>query len=318
MVGSIDVRMEHEPIVDWSVEGRRRLVEERGDEIRLALDEAFTDFLDESEIGLRAFGFRADDPVSEAVEWCVARFGDGDLNPGRLRTGSASFRLFTEVEFWLSQKVGGQAYRRIRAVRREERDVERLASAPEQRTLAGFGRALGATLERLRDRTCAALVEFWLFGTRALRSKWFGWDESGTVPEVSLKARSFHAADAQYRFAAIFEDVLATSTPAREVAIRACFSGCTDAPPYRATDAEIRGSFPKLPAHELSRHRVQGLAEILSTLLDHAEAEVDEMEDGLRRELLRRTLTPSLLHAHHLEDPALHSRIRRLRPMEGG
>jgi hypothetical protein len=97
----------YESIEDFGVEARTRLVDTRGDEIRLLLDSAFSDFVDaEPDVSLAAFGFHGDDPIVDAVRWAMDRFASADLDVSRIHPGSRSFRIFTEVRFWLAQKAG--------------------------------------------------------------------------------------------------------------------------------------------------------------------------------------------------------------------
>ena len=53
--------------------------------------------------------FRDADPVEEAADSCIARFSEGNMDPLKLHSGSRSWRLFTEVRFWLAQRVGARA-----------------------------------------------------------------------------------------------------------------------------------------------------------------------------------------------------------------
>ncbi|TKC96483.1 hypothetical protein [Polyangium fumosum] len=174
----------YDPIDDWTPEGRRRLVEARGDEIRALLDLAFTDFVETHEVGLSSFGFRGDDPVSEAVEWSMKRFVDADIDPAYLHPGSRSLRLFTEARFWLHQKVGREGYGRLLAAPRSPEVPREEAHGGEGDGLdpgavEEFGKTLAATLRTLGHRTCADLAGFWLEATRTLRRAWFGWRERG-------------------------------------------------------------------------------------------------------------------------------------------
>ena len=87
-------KKEFAPIADWSPEGRRRLVEERGSEIRLELDETFSAYADQRELGW--YGFRGTDPVDDAVEWALERFATlPELDPARLAPSLRGFGLFT-------------------------------------------------------------------------------------------------------------------------------------------------------------------------------------------------------------------------------
>lgn len=211
----------YDPIEDWSPEGRRRLVETRGDEIRALLDLAFTDFVDSQGVGLSAYGFYQDDPVGEAVEWAMDRFMAAELDPSRLHPGSRSFRLFTEARFWLHQKVGRNGYARIQsgsvgAYAQYAKDDEQQGVEPESalahEKVEAFGKRLAITLRTLRHNTCADLVGFWLGATKTLRREWFGWRELGEISKevsgLSKKQRSFYGHDAMFRFLCFLHELV--------------------------------------------------------------------------------------------------------------
>ncbi|HSN98116.1 MAG TPA: hypothetical protein VLS89_07455 [Candidatus Nanopelagicales bacterium] len=307
----------YDPINDLSREGRRRLVEERGDEIRLLLDEAFTAFLDaEPGVNLSAFGFRGDDPVAEAVAWSIERFASGDLDPGRLSPASRSFRLFTEVRFWLSQKAGRAGYDRIIAASRGP-----LSASPSEEPSAGgadtdsavfaFGKELAGMLPSFRDRTCADMVGYWLEGTRRLRRDWFGWGERGDLPEAaarrSKKQRSIHTHDAMFRFLCCFLDLVpARPDAAAELALElTCLSGCPNEPPYRVPNGDVCARLAHLGVRgprEVGALRKQGAGAFLQRLLDQLDKAITVARDRLQAELIRRSLSKTTLHALELED----------------
>ena len=194
MKGMRDEANDYELIEDFSAAARRQLVEARGDEIRLLLDSAFSDFVDaQPGVSLAAFGFRGDDPIAEAVSWAMDWFASTDLDMYRIHGRSRSFRIFTEVRFWLAQKAGRKGYSSLvgapRLVQPDPEDTRTEAGAEANATSA-FGDELAGTLPGFRDRTCADLVGFWLAGTKRLRRDWFGWRARAkppTLPSISRR-----------------------------------------------------------------------------------------------------------------------------------
>ncbi|WP_437737342.1 hypothetical protein [Sorangium sp. So ce1335] len=321
--------MKYQPIEDFTREGRQRLVAERGEEIRFLLDKAFTDFLDaEPDVSLAAFGFRGDDPVSEAVEWAVTRFADGHVDPAELSNGSRSFRLFTEVRFWLSQKAGQQGYQRILAAAKRPRSpalLEEMPAAeadPDLEVLA-FVRALADALPSFRARTCADLLGYWLEGTKRLRRDWFGWHERGELSEVaerrSKKQRSIHTHDAMFRFLCCFLQLVpGASSAAEDLALElTSLSGCPDRPPYRVPDRDVCGKLARFGVsgpRQVGALRKQGARSFLHRCLDRARADIDTAPGRLASALIRKSLSPTTLHALEIEgDMALRARIDEVR-----
>lgn len=316
---------EYEPIEDFSREGRRRLVEERGEEIRLLLDKAFTEFLDaEPDVSLAAVGFRGDDPVFDAVEWAVKRFAAGDLDPAKLSEGSRSFRLFTEVRFWLSQKAGRPGYDRLVAAAKRAPD----ATPPEKNASAGadpnrevldFGQALADALPSFQARTCADLVGYWLEGTKRLRRDWFGWRDRGELSEAaerrSKKQRSIHTHDAMFRFLCCFLQLVpAASSVAADVALElTCLSGCPDRSPYRRPDRHVCGELARFGVRgprQVSALRKEGARSFLHRCLNRACDDIDTARGRLTSALAQKSLSATTLHALEIEnDIALRARL---------
>jgi hypothetical protein len=313
----------YEPILDFDVGARRRLVEARRDEILLLLDRAFSDFVDaEPDVSLAAFGFRGDDPVAEVVAWAVERFASASLDPAQLHPRSRSFRLFTEVRFWLAQKVGRQAYDHIiNAGRRSETS----RAAPADDEVAGattaaleFGAALAGEMPAFRDRTCADLVGFWLVGTKRLRRDWFGWREAGDVSEeaasLSKKQRSLYAHDAMFRFLCCLHRLVPAASDARAEFVYelAALSGCPNAPPYRVADRAI---LPRIAGvagpRVIARLRKEGAHRLVDAcLVRAARVGAASARDHLMAMFTRSSLGPTTLHALDLDgDEALRARV---------
>jgi hypothetical protein len=317
----------YESIVDWSREGRARLVEQRGDEIRALLRLAFGSFCERRELG--PFGFRGEDPLDEAVEWSVARFATSELDPKRC---TPTFRIFTEVRFWLAQKVGAGAYSRIMRTHVEGR----YADPPEgprasndepgrsHEVLDAMHRHLATTLQQLAARTCADLVGYWLGGTRRLRSAWFGWNVTSEIDNASAskKQRSFHVHDAMFRYQCLHQGLIPDADgSAPTVAVReSMFRPCENRPPYRRPDDEIA---PLLPAAHITgprsvgKLRRAGLAAILGQLFLFFDRDAKDEQEILERVLLRRSLSATTVHALDLErrDDLL-TRVKSLPPAE--
>lgn len=318
-------------ITDWSVEGRRRLVDARGDVIRLLLDGAFTELVDAG-VSLGEYGFRGDDPVSEAVEWCIERFSRADLDPRSLHSGSASERLFTEGAFWLSQRVGAAAYRGIRARQvgaagAMDRVTDTAAPTPSDAVIEN----LSATSQRarivtgvraLRDATCASLVAWWLEGATSLREAIFEreadaieWEDAAKAEDRSPKQRSFHIADALFRYVALFFGLVRRDGGGDE-SHRACvltwFTRCDDAPPYERVRADVLAAFDGRPSREVTTLRHAGLTTLVRRCVDVAAQHANDPDEAVCW-LARRSLRPSLLHRFKIDAPPLSSALAALK-----
>jgi len=315
----------YESIVDWSHEGRARLVEQRGDEIRALLRLAFGIFCDRR--ALEPFGFRGEDPIDEAVEWSVARFATGELDPERC---TPTFRIFTEVRFWLAQKVGTIAYSRIMRTRAEIQHADPPEPSREpndepgrsHEVLDAMHRRLARTLQQLAARTCADLVGYWLGGTRRLRSAWFGW--SATIEldnaNASKKQRSFHAHDAMFRYQCLHQGLIpdADGSPPTVAARESMFRSCENRPPYRRPDEEVALLLPAARVtgpRSVGKLRRAGLAAILGQLFAFFERDAKDEQEALERVFLRTSLSATTIHALDLErrDDLL-TRVKSLPP----
>jgi hypothetical protein len=305
----------YEPIDDWSPSGRASLVAQRGTEIRLLLDAAFTTFCDEHD--LAAFGFRGDDLVAEAVEWCVNAFVQRDLDPAKLRAGSRSFRLFTEVRFWLAQKVGARALGQLLQVRQEAAGLTGAAveeppspaEPPLGLRLGWLRERLARTLRELGRRTCADLVGYWLRGTQGLRARLFHWSEQGHVQEwAASKTRiSAHVHDARFRFQCLHNGLVdeTASEPALRVVREMLLSPCDNEVPYRRAAREVMRALPPGTARgprEVRHLCLEGSALLLRALA--ARLVLLPEDEGARAEWLfgRQAMAPMTLSALGLED----------------
>lgn len=317
----------YESIVDWSREGRSRLVEQRGDEIRALLRSAFRSFYEGRE--LEPFGFRSEDPVDEAVEWSVARFATGELDPERC---TPTFRVFTEVRFWLAQKVGAMAYRRIMQTRAEVQHAELPVPSREpnvehgrsSEVLDAMQRRLARTLHQLAAHTCADLVGYWLGGTRRLRSDWFGWNVTSEIENesASKKQRSFHAHDAMFRYQCLQQGLIPDADGSDPtVAVReSMFRPCANRPPYRRPDEEVALLLPAARVtgpRSVGKLRRAGLAAILGQLFAFIDRAANDEWEIMERVLLRKSLSATTIHALDLErrDDLL-KRVKSLPPAE--
>ncbi len=305
---------EYEIIDDFGREARTRLVEERKDEIRWLLDQAFSDFVDaEPEVSLASFGFRGDDPVAEAVDWAIHRFASASLDADRIRPGSRSFRIFTEVRFWLAQKVGRQGYEQLIARARgrvapPELDDTQAERDTTDHATSAFGEALANELPGFRDRTCADLVGFWLAGTRRMRRDWFGWRVKGELSEaaghLSKKQRSVYSHDAMFRFLCCFHRLVpsAPAERAEHVFELTSLSGCPDKPPYRVDDREFIHLGPG-GVRDITQLRKEGARQHLHRCVALARGEGGASTRGpLAATFTRKSLRLTTLHALGVED----------------
>lgn len=308
---------QYDPIEDWSVEGRARLAMQREDEIRLLLEEAFARFADE--YPLAPFGF---DSVEAAADFAFDRFAHGDLDPARIRAGSRSFRLCTEVRFWLAQKTGrGFAPIMARLRRMHEGEGEALASddgdtereAQRERTASRWAK----TLQQLRLQTCADIVGYWLRATHRLRRDCFGWHEQGSVAVAASKpARSKHMHDALFRFQCLHHRLVQAGAPPDPalLAVACClFSPCDNKPPYRAPHAHVAALLPAALASSpraINRLWRAGLVQLLYRFLAAFDVDI-AVEDPLELVLARVSVGRTTLHAYKITEAALADRLAR-------
>lgn len=321
---------EHEPITDWSREGRSLLVREQGDRMRALLEEAFDTFLDDKAAGLMAFRFRSDDPVAEAVEWCVDRFQSADLDPQRLHPGSRSWRLFTEASFWLSQREGAAGYRRILA-----QFAAGAGAAPALRSDDASPEAAATTnleARRLRDRIvagvivlrnacCAALVGWWLLGSARQRRAWFADGDPPSRWEAALdadddrtpKQRSTHIADALFRYLALFADLVhRDGNESHRACVRTWFAPCDNRPPYEVSRETVLAATGDLTSRQMTTLRHDGVTTLVRRCVALAERPSGD-GDPLPRALARSSLRRTVLHRFKIEDETLAARIATLK-----
>lgn len=302
------------PIEDWSAGARAGLVATHGDEMRVLLDKAFSDLLEERDVSLSRYGFnKTDDPVTEAVAWCVERFATGDLDGGQLPAESRSFRLFTQPGFWLAQKVGAQAHVAIQRERRSRTPYSDLVhSVPATSAARDAGRCLAAleedaarTLSRLHTSTCADMVALWLQGTTKMRSEWFGWDADATVAGLSSASEaSKRTADALFRFLVLFWGLLARAD--RPLSVRvcqgSCFSPCDNAAPYWNDPRVAARPLGVATPSEAKQLRKDGVVLLLGACVERAQDPGPDGEAGhrLRAAFTRRTLKKSVVDLYRL------------------
>jgi hypothetical protein len=297
------------PIVDWSPEGRRALLERDRLLIRELLDLAFTEFACVEPIPWRELGFRGDDPVQEAVDWCLERFASSKpLDPSKLSVALRSYRLFTQPRWWLCQKLTTQGYHgsMTRGRRLVSLPVEEIATeereeddgGPRDGELAAVVAALAATLTKLHQKTCAELVAYWFDATEVLRRA-LG-DERGqaALPDRAPKAASFHRFDAMFRFWQLHEPATIGATFAR-VLESAMFAPCPNEPPFRVPDGEVArklndGSGPR----EIGQARKAACAKVVAEFWRrYRSALPDSFAERVDQTFRRAFLRPTLLHA---------------------
>jgi len=305
----------YELIEDWSREARAKLVEARGNEIRLLLDEAFQRFFERPERSLAEFFPHGDDPFIEAVEWVVDRFVRMDLDPTRLNAGSGSFRLFTEVKFWLSQRLGEQGYKawkgRTEALRRAP--MERIDREPADAGLEAdvrhgdFHDRVAAALRALGRRTCPDLVMYWLVGTRRFCEDWFGLSGEGELSNTVPAARkSKIVADALFRYIALYTNVVDDESGGHTCVCQlTLFDGCPNSPPYRAKADLVIRRLRLQNTKVFQRQLKAGVTVLAGSLVEQAlvrSEDADEPPDVL---LVRACLKGSLRHVYRIEQPSL-------------
>jgi hypothetical protein len=271
------------PITDTSLDGRRVLIEEHGVQIRLLLDATFLRFFEENT--LAPFGFRTDTPVNEAVDWVVDRFTDANFDMDTYGV-KKSTQLFTHLHFWLTQKVGKQAYKACMARAKnqaeyeddrtphEDTNIKHLESGvPEQtEALEQLKRRLGGASERLRKMTCSDLVGFWLWGTEKVRSRLLGWGEQADISEQGLerskKEQSFYRYDARFRFVVLLLDVLPDpeNSQAEAAVVVQMFKPCANTPSYMRSNEAVGDEIGERP-RQVGVLRKKGLRDLLDTCI---------------------------------------------------
>jgi hypothetical protein len=316
----------HELIEDFSPAARADLVAARGDEIRLLLDCAFSDFVDaEPDVSFATFGFRGDDPITDAVSWAIERFASADLDVSRIPPRSRSFRLFTEVRFWLAQRAGREGYHHLMAGARRlvppAPDDTQADAVNANAVSSAFGDELAGELPAFRDRTCTDLVGFWLAGTSRMRRDWFGWratgELSGAAEHLSKRQRSIYSHDAMFRFLCCFHELVPVASAGRAVLAfqLTSLSGCPNEPPYRVAEREIVDDAADLGGvRELARLRREGARQLLHRCLDLARVQdAVTMRDRLAAAFTRGSLGLTTLHALGVDgDPTLHGLVVRV------
>lgn len=334
-MGRVSMEQRYPEITDWTKEGRARLVTAHrpvlAEMLRHALEQVAEPYGAESL--LEAFGFQT---LEEAVEWSMDAFIEREFDLARI---PRSWRLFAQPRFWLAQRAGMLGFRRkmaeLEALRRKSRQTPEAPHAPsedaaeaprfedevEQRRMR---ERLIATLRRLRDRTCASLVLWWLRATDGLRTGWF----DPPVPDMreeslSKKSRSLIAHDALFRFQCLHRQLVQEEGAvelAHQVAREWLFQPCTDAPPYRRDDAQVARSLPEGAPRQprvLHRLRREGVADLLEKLINAAGPPPDAEDVVALFEwmLLRHSVTKTTLTAFKLDEgvmPGLAERIASL------
>ena len=322
---------EYESIEDWSLEGRRAFIDAHEAELRALLDEAFTELC--VEVELSPYGFHGDDPVVEAVGWCVERFrSEKVIDPAKLRVESRSTRLFTEVGWWLAQKVTAKRHQTIRAAQRAQRVVRsdrspRLqAPARPGQDLPRLERELGQTLRRLFLSTCADLVAYWLEGTRRICAA-IGWmpDAAPHAEDVSPKSATFFRCDAQLRFEYLGLERRLELPATDEAALRATLFTPWSEAPYRVPDREAAAALGLAGVRETKARRKRACASLVEQLAGglgprptaRHEGTTPTIPEIVRWALLRSALSPSVLHALQLEgETRLRGILGELPPMK--
>jgi hypothetical protein len=311
--------MAYRPIPDWSPEGRREIVDRHEVEMVAILEEAFTNFMDEPASSLAAYGFEGDDPVMEAAKWALGRFRDGELDSERINSEDRSFRIFTRVNFWLTQKVGILAFRRLHGVKARIQNGGEAATELATQGSVVVEReaplAVVQVLRRLANQTCASMVGFWLQGTEKMRSHWFDWQVKTPAPpaDLSPKDRSLSVADALFRFAVLFTSLVPKGDdPAAKACLLTWFSPCEDRHPYRVSEAVVAKQLSLESPRAAERLRHKGMVELIRIVLSAAERTVEVRVRDVDGAILRSSLRKGLLNAYKIEDSEITRRLEIL------
>ncbi len=307
------------PITDWSREGRRRFLAEHRSDAELLLDQALNQVWEDG-FDLRACGFKGDDPVSEAVAWSLDRFCEADLDSRRIQSESRSLRLFTEAWFWLAQRVGTRALRRIRnTTRRSRRDVDpsRLPAPEADDAPTGDDdvrrERIAMTLRELSRRCCPALVTWWLEGAVKFRAALFDDADPLAVDRVLTEApvptpkqRSLRIADALFRYLALYLGFI--DPEGGDLSHRACvrswFSTCDNRPPYERAKELVMRDLGDLPSRQMTTLRQDGAEALIGRCVEVTArpAEEDESGDGA---FARWSLRKTLLERYDVENASI-------------
>ncbi len=316
------------PITDWTVAGRASFYAEHQWTVQDLLDHSFTQFIDDGG-SLATYGFRSEDRITEAVEFCVERFTTGALDGNKIRAEDRSTRLFTRVPFWLVQKVGRKAYRA-----RQHRRLEPVWSdswsetVPDNRLLADLRRSselgvvagtMGRTLGELQAKTCSALVGAWLRGSERWRGPLMGDLNVGSDrTESGAATLSRVQADALLRFL-VLGAMLAAGLDANAARVieTSWFDRAEDASHYRRPDAEVARRL-ELPGSRWASQQRKSATEQLVRAGMQLAAESNTAD--LWRWVAQNSLWVSVCDAHGLEGDAykaLRTALKELRRSQG-
>lgn len=311
----VHVKNPYLPITDWSKEGRRALVAAHEQKIKLYLDEAFTTFLDNPTSSLEHFGFgKKNDAISEAVNFCLDRFVNGDIDPQKLHAHDRSFRLFTRVHFWLAQKVGAQAFSRLIRPQRhiDYSDEQHSPIETHKGSVEMFIGDLACAMPCFQKRNNNVMVQAWLEGASKLLTICTGAKAQQDAPlPGSSKARSMLIADALFRFLNVYFKAF---TPAQleKHPSRPIYDQCTCSPfdndkNHRRDDRAVAKNM-NINTRDVTQHRKDA---VLSYMDDYLTL-LDERRD-LETALIKHSLRVSILHVHRIEDEDYKTRLRALK-----
>lgn len=301
----------YEPIDDWAPQARACLVSERQAEIEMLLDESIARYVDAGG-SLADYGFHADDPVAEMTQWCLARFRDPEVSfdPTRLSAPSRSMRIFTEVDYWLSQRStieGHRARRRARPIGTRSHAHEAPSNDSEALDVTSFAARLRDGARALRDRTCAALVGWWLRGSRRLRRELLGHDADegwGKAPAEDLdsaKEMSFMVADSLFRYYALWIGAVdRDGDDAHRACVETWFRPCPNRRRYEVPLDAVRDRLGGHPPRYVSNLRHAGVAALIRACAARARTDADG--EILDRLLAGTSLRKSLKERFKVDD----------------
>jgi len=301
---------------DLTDEGRRAWLAENEAVARFRFDDTFTRA--NERYRLDAFGFRSDDPVSEAVDWAIDRFRTG-IDLTQVQRAHRNERLFEQMNFWLEQKVSKRAITAVkgRADRKNSerrssppRDARAGADSPETKLSDEARRHWARALHALSTRTCNTMVAYWLEAADRLDLA-SREERPRPDPSASKGLRSRYRSLAVFRWTALLLDEVDPVEP--DMTEQACrvayFRPCPDRRPYRNPDAVVAGQVPDLVSVGTNKVKSavrEGAAYLLERLLDRSEtAPADESRAGVPGALagwvIKKALGPTVLKALSIE-----------------
>ncbi|MCE3220935.1 hypothetical protein G5C64_19160 [Vibrio diabolicus] len=188
------------PITDWSVEGRRKYLEQNRMIVELILYESLEVF-DERRVSLT---FKSQD---DAKDYIISMFLSDSFNYGKLPRGIPhDIKLFSQIDFWCKLK-SGKSFSGVQRLIGEE--VELIDGQSEASTFEVDLIKLSHCLAIYSDLVAANMVYFWLQANKKLL------DELGNVVHPLKydnsvyveKSPTRYKVDSSFRYLCVFLDI---------------------------------------------------------------------------------------------------------------